>query len=141
MTLDVSVTDDLAACHAIRRAVFIDGQDVPEALEVDGLDGEATHLLARREGVPIGTLRILRDGDAGKVGRVAVLESERGQGTGAALMRAAERECRLMGLARVTLGSQVHAIPFYERLGYAAHGPVYDDAGIPHRDMTLPLEP
>ena len=141
MTLHVAVTDDLAACHAVRRAVFIEGQGVPEALEVDGLDGEATHLLAVRDGRAVGTLRILRRGDAGKVGRVAVLEAERGQGTGAALMRAAAEECRRMGLSRVTLGSQVHAIPFYERLGFAAHGPVYDDAGIPHRDMALPLEP
>ena len=26
---------------------------------------------------------------------------------------------------------------FYERLGFVAEGPVYDDAGIPHRDMVL----
>lgn len=140
MTLDIAVTDDLAACHAIRRVVFIEGQGVPEALEVDGLDGAATHLLALRDGVPVGTLRILGKGPEAKVGRVAVLEAERGRGTGAALMRAAVDECRRMGFARVTLGSQVHAIPFYERLGFAAYGPAYDDAGIPHRDMTLPLE-
>ena len=33
----------------------------------------------------------------------------------------------------------VHAIPFYEKLGFTVCGPVYDDAGIPHRDMEKPL--
>ena len=33
------------------------------------------------------------------------------------------------------LSAQSYAIPFYERLGFEAHGDEYDDAGIPHRDM------
>jgi predicted GNAT family N-acyltransferase len=37
------------------------------------------------------------------------------------------------------LGAQVHALGFYERLGFAAVGPVYRDAGIEHRDMVLEL--
>jgi hypothetical protein len=41
--------------------------------------------------------------------------------------------------AVVVLSSQVTAIPFYEQLGFMASGPVYDDAGIPHRDMHLEL--
>jgi predicted GNAT family N-acyltransferase len=31
----------------------------------------------------------------------------------------------------------MHAIPFYERLGYVARGPVFLDAGIEHRWMDL----
>lgn len=42
-------------------------------------------------------------------------------------------------MAEARLGSQTHAIGFYEKLGFAAEGPEYDDAGIPHRDMTLRL--
>ena len=49
------------------------------------------------------------------------------------------RELRARGVREVALGSQTHAIGFYERLGFRAHGPEYDDAGIPHRDMTRPL--
>lgn len=135
----VEVTEDLAACLAIRRAVFIEEQAVPEELEVDGLDGEATHLLATLDGRPVGTARLLAKGGTGKIGRVAVLREARGRGIGAALIRRAVEELRARGLARAKLGSQVHAIPFYEGLGFVAEGPVYDDAGIPHRDMALPL--
>ncbi len=135
----VARTEDLGACLALRRAVFIEEQAVPEDLEIDGLDGEAIHLLATRDGHPVGTARLFLKGDTGKIGRVCVLREARGQGIGAALMRAAVEELRGLGMAKAKLGSQVHAIPFYEGLGFAAEGPVYDDAGIPHRDMVRAL--
>jgi ElaA protein len=138
----VSVTDDLATCLALRRVVFIEEQGVPEAEEVDGRDGEAVHLLARRDSVPVGTARILIAGDTGKIGRVCVLPEARGIGAGTALVQAAVAHLRgVPGVVRARLGAQVHALGFYERLGFEATGPVYDDAGIPHRDMVLPLTP
>jgi predicted GNAT family N-acyltransferase len=39
----------------------------------------------------------------------------------------------------ITLAAQLHAIGFYERLGYTARGDVFLDAGIEHRWMDLPL--
>ncbi|MFC5567727.1 GNAT family N-acetyltransferase [Rubellimicrobium aerolatum] len=135
----VGRTEDLDACLALRRAVFIEEQAVPEALEIDGLDAEAVHLLATVDGRPVGTARLFAKGDTGKIGRVCVLREARGRGIGAALIRAAVEELRGMGLRRAKLGSQVHAIPFYEGLGFVAEGPVYDDAGIPHRDMARAL--
>jgi predicted GNAT family N-acyltransferase len=35
------------------------------------------------------------------------------------------------------LEAQVQVIPFYERLGFAAEGPVYLDADIEHRLMRM----
>jgi predicted GNAT family N-acyltransferase len=139
MTLEVRRTEDLDACLALRRTVFIEEQAVPEELERDAYDATALHLLATLDGRPVGTARMLLKGDTGKIGRVCVLPDLRGQGVGASLIRAAVEELRGLGLARARLGSQVHAIPFYEKLGFAAEGPVYDDAGIPHRDMVLAL--
>ncbi|CAM2994377.1 ElaA protein [Paracoccus aminovorans] len=135
----IEETADLDTCRAIRRAVFIVEQAVPEAEEWDGRDGDAIHLLARdATGAAIGTARILTEGQTGKIGRVAVLASARGTGAGAALIRAALDRLRAMpGISRAKLGAQTHAIGFYEKLGFAAYGPEYDDAGIPHRDMAL----
>lgn len=137
----IEKTTDLDTCRAIRRVVFIVEQNVPEAEEWDGRDGAALHLLARdASGAAVGTARILTEGATGKIGRVAVLKSARGTGAGAALIRAALDELRAMpGITRAKLGAQTHAIGFYERLGFAAYGPEYDDAGIPHRDMALDL--
>lgn len=137
--MKITVTDDFSACAAIRRRVFIEEQNVPEDLELDEFDATALHLLATCRGRPIGTARLLIAGDSAKIGRVAVLPEARGTGAGVALMRAALDELRARGVRVAKLGAQTHAIGFYERLGFTAHGPEYDDAGIPHRDMTLAL--
>lgn len=138
--IEISPTDDIATCRQLRRIVFIEEQGVSEADEVDDLDGQAIHLLARVDGVPTGSARLLVMGDVGKVGRVCVLAQARGTGLGAALMRAAVDQFRAIpGVAKVKLGAQTHALGFYERLGFVATGPEYMDAGIPHRDMVLPL--
>lgn len=136
----ITATTDIETCRRLRRIVFIHEQGVSEADELDDLDGQAIHLLATVDGVPTGSARLLRLGDTGKIGRVCVLREARGKGLGAALIREAVAVFRAMpGVTRAKLGSQTHAIGFYERLGFVATGPQYDDAGIPHRDMVLPL--
>jgi ElaA protein len=136
----VEVTRDIATCRALRRTVFIEEQGVSEADEVDDRDDVAIHLLAFRNGSPVGTARLLVDGSTGKVGRVCVLREARGTGLGAALMRAAVAEFRAMpGLAKVKLGAQSHATGFYEALGFRVVGEPFMDAGIEHREMVLDL--
>ncbi len=138
--ISIAVTRDIAACRALRRTVFIEEQGVSEADEVDDLDDQAIHLLATEDGSPVGTARLMIIGETGKVGRVCVLAAARGTGLGAALMRAAVAEFRNWPAVRqVKLGAQTHALGFYERLGFAAVGPEYLDAGIAHRDMVLTL--
>ena len=140
MTLEIAETRDIATCQALRRVVFIAEQGVSLEDEVDGRDGEALHLLARLEGRPVGTARILLGADYGKIGRVCVLAEARGKGIGAALIRAALEALRQRpGIALAKLGAQTHALGFYAALGFTAHGPEYLDAGIPHRDMTCAL--
>lgn len=140
MSLVIEVTDDIATCLELRRIVFIEEQSVPVEIERDDLDGLAVHLLAHDAGRPVGCARLLILDHIGKIGRVCVLQDQRGIGTGAALIRAAVAEFRKMpGIAKVKLGSQSHALTFYEKLGFTAYGPEYDDAGIPHRDMMLTL--
>ena len=140
MSLHISVTDDLASCHLLRRIVFIEEQGVSEAGELDDLDNSATHFLATENELPIGTARMRINGDTAKIGRVCVIKSHRGTGLGAALIRAAVEEARKMSsVTTVKLGAQTHALGFYEKLGFEAQGPVYGDAGIEHRDMVLTL--
>ncbi len=138
--IHIAPTRDIATCRALRRAVFIEEQGISEADEVDDLDDQAIHLLATVNGTPTGSARLLITGTTGKIGRVCVLAPARGTGLGAALIRAALTEFRRHpGLTQAKLGAQTHAIPFYERLGFTVSGPVYNDAGMPHRDMIAPL--
>ncbi|WP_328716331.1 GNAT family N-acetyltransferase [Halomonas elongata] len=132
---DWSELGDIAG--EIRRVVFIEEQQVPEDEEWDGRDDKCRHFLALdAAGKALGTARLLPDGH---IGRVAVLEEARGRGVGLALMEAAIASARRRGDATVALSAQTHALAFYERLGFHAHGETFLDAGIPHRNMTLSL--
>ncbi|MEU2394540.1 GNAT family N-acetyltransferase [Streptomyces sp. NPDC007369] len=142
--------EDLKACFAVRTEVFVVEQSVPESIEYDAYDADAVHVLAvAPDGSPLGTGRLLHgpaalgktgDPQVGSLGRLAVTAAARGLGVGAALVRAIESEAAELGLRAVDLGAQTHALGFYERLGYEAYGPEFEEAGIPHRSMrrTLP---
>jgi predicted GNAT family N-acyltransferase len=54
------------------------------------------------------------------------------------LLRFLEEEARRRGATELMLWAQVSARAFYERFGYAARGPEFDDAGIPHVEMRKP---
>ncbi|WP_330295963.1 GNAT family N-acetyltransferase [Streptomyces sp. NBC_00503] len=145
----VATEADLQACFAVRTEVFVVEQAVPESIEYDAYDAVAVHVLAEGpDGVALGTGRLLygpqalsKTGseDIGSLGRLAVRKSARGLGVGALLVRAIEAEAERRGLAAVDLGAQTHALGFYERLGYVAYGPEFQDAGIPHRSMRRAL--
>ncbi|GAB2739887.1 GNAT family N-acetyltransferase [Streptomyces bullii] len=140
---------DREACFAVRKEVFVGEQGVPEDIEYDAYDAGAVHVLAVREGVALGTGRLLYgeaaaaqnggDRSVGSLGRLAVAKSARGLGVGAALVRAIEEAARARGLRAVDLHAQTHALGFYERLGYEAYGPEYLEAGIPHQAMRRAL--
>jgi predicted GNAT family N-acyltransferase len=123
--------------RGVRRAVFIEEQRVPEALEWDDWDARSVHVLAQAPtGEPIGTGRLLPDGF---VGRMAVLREWRAQGVGSALLRELLALAREQGCDAVRLNAQTQAIPFYARFGFEAQGPAFLDADIAHRLMRLPL--
>lgn len=146
---------DMAAVFDIRRIVFIEGQNVSEAEERDGLDDSAIHLIAfagagqsdgqgdgQSDGQgdrPVGTARLLLGDSYAKIGRVAVLEDQRGQGLGKALMACAIDVLRDQGAREARLAAQTHALGFYENLGFAAYGETFLDAGILHQNMALTL--
>ena len=117
---------------AIRYEVFVDEQNVPEELEIDGFDGEAKHVLTFVDGLPIGTGRILSDGH---IGRVAVLKNYRGLGIGKSIMKELIKCAQDLSLEKVWLSSQWHAHSFYLDLGFVCVGEVYKEAGIEHIKM------
>ncbi|MFB7777189.1 GNAT family N-acetyltransferase [Streptomyces bauhiniae] len=143
---------DREACFAVRKEVFVGEQGVPQDIEYDAYDATALHVLAiGADGIPLGTGRLLHgeaavgktggDASVGSLGRLAVTRRARGLGVGAALVRAIEDAAQGLGLTAVDLHAQTQALGFYERLGYTAYGPEFQDAGIAHRAMRRPLRP
>ena len=129
---------DLESCLDIRRKIFIDGQNVPEADEIDGLDGESDHYLLLVDDSPVGTTRVRYVHGKAKIERVAILEEYQGRGLGKKLMQHILQEIKHSGKVKTAvLGAQTYAIPFYENLGFTVCSDEYMDAGIPHKDMQM----
>ena len=143
----VTTVEEMLEALSVRRRVFIEEQQVPEELEIDAHDADpatvdsAVHVLARRDGQAIATGRILLQEPDGRlhIGRVAVLAAERRSGAGRAVMLLLHEIARETGADSVTLAAQLHAIGFYERLGYFVYGEVFLDAGIEHCWMDCAL--
>ena len=125
-----------------RQSIFVVEQACAYP-DLDGLDQSAWHLLARMESELIGYLRLMAmDGPPAivRIGRVAVSPSLRRGGLGRMLMENALILCReRFPLRVVALGAQVPLVPFYESFGFAATAEPYDDFGIAHVEMVLPL--
>lgn len=122
---------------AVRQAVFIDEQGVPENLEWDGEDADSIHFLARtREGSPVGCVRLL---PSGQISRLSVLETWRHQGIGKTLLDAVEDEARQRSMAEIYLHAQTQATHFYEAAGFTVSGGIFLEANIPHRQMLKDL--
>jgi len=128
---------DQVQIQRVRRTVFIEEQRIAERDEWDDLDPVIAHVLAfptadatNRDAVGTGRLE-----PTGKIGRVAVLPSHRGTGAGLALMRSLMNLAAERGFTEVYLNAQLSAAGFYERLGFRADGPEFDEVGIPHQRM------
>jgi len=124
--------------YSIRKRVFIEEQGVPEEMELDEFDLHARHALAYVDSECIGTARlVILFGNIGRIGRMAVLPGYRGQGIGRQLLETLLKASQSQDIKQVELHAQVSVIPFYEQFGFIAQGDIYDEAGIPHRDMIL----
>ena len=124
----------------VRREVFIQEQGVPAELEIDEFDPTATHVLGYQDGQCIGTGRLVALGNGqAQIGRMAVLVQFRKQGIGTQILESLIELAKSRGMHQLILHAQIAAIPFYERMGFQAEGPTYDEAGIPHRNMILVL--
>lgn len=125
---------------SIRRAVFIDEQDVSESLEIDGNDEQCWHVVGYLDALPIVTARfyIFNQSDklCLKLQRIATSASYRRQGYGRALMEQVIEWAHQQKISQIHLSSQIQAIGFYQKVGFnASNDLIYLDAGIEHQDM------
>lgn len=123
--------------HAIRHAVFVEEQSVSAEEEFDGQDEHCLHFLAvNQAGVALGCARLQANG---KVERMAVLENSRHLGIGRKLLTSVIESATTSGLTDLYLHAQLHAEPFYRRMGFLPQGETFVEANIDHVRMTLAL--
>lgn len=123
----------------LRVDVFVVEQECPYP-ELDGRDLEAdTELFwAEREGEPVATLRLLRDDDGARIGRVATSEGARGDGLAGSLMRRAiGRASQRWPGAVVRIDAQERLVAWYAGFGFRVSGARFIEDGIAHVPMHL----
>jgi predicted GNAT family N-acyltransferase len=125
--------------RAIRTAVFIKEQHIPEALEWDDEDSDAIHFLVRTEnGDNLATARLVYESPvAVRIGRFAVLPSHRKMGIASGLLRFIIGFAKSQGVEDILLSAQVAVQELYEKEGFSPQGEPYQEAGIPHIKMCL----
>ena len=124
---------DGATLARVRRRVFIEEQGVPEPLEWDGKDEQASHIIAEdANGAAIGTGRLL---DNGHIGRMAVLPAWRSLGVGSAILTELLAITAQRQYPRCWLNAQASAVGFYLPFGFVVDSDEFLDAGIPHYRM------
>lgn len=129
---------EVQACLRLRWTVFVEEQGVRPSDEQDTHDAtDAVHALASLDGVPCGAGRFVFEAPGlAKIQRMAVVDDVRGRGVGLALLKFLQTEARRRGAMRLALSAQTRARAFYEKAGYTAVGPEFDDGtGILHVRM------
>lgn len=125
----------------LRTAVFVEEQGVPVEMEWDADDATALHAVSHnRLGVAVATGRLLAsDNGVARIGRMAVTRLLRGGGFGREVLQALVAAAHARGDREVRLHAQRSAEGFYRRQGFVPHGETFEEAGIPHVEMVLPL--
>ena|SRR5258708_33458295 len=135
----IESVEHMKYAHEIRRRVFIEEQNVPEAIEMDEDDAHAFHALAILDGKPVGCGRYVAHGGEVKIGRMAVLPDLRTRGIGREILLFLMRIAREHGYRSAILHAQLTAEGFYLKNGYVPVGEVFEEAGIEHRKMERAL--
>lgn len=134
----VSYTEAIAVIQAIRKTVFQIEQGVDAALEWDGQDEQADHIIAYLGEDAVGTARIrYLTGGVAKIERVAVLVPYRNRGIGKQIMEKAIAFLQAKDISVIKINAQTHVKLFYEKLGFCQAGDEFTEAGIPHVEMRL----
>lgn len=106
---------DLQAALEIRKAVFIEEQQVPESDEFDQFDtlGEQCgHVLVYHESQPAGTGRVRIVNHTGKLERICILKPYRKYGLGKVIISELENMVKEKGITQCKLHGQTHAEAF-----------------------------
>ncbi|MGG5341465.1 GNAT family N-acetyltransferase [Enterococcus sp. AZ192] len=126
----------------IRHQVFMLEQGVPSEIEIDKYEAMCIHfVLYGDDNKPIATCRLLPlENDRIKLQRMAVRKEYRGKEYGRIIVEKAEEFAKEQGYKVITLGAQITALGFYERMGYVKEGEMFLDANIEHYQMNKTLQ-
>lgn len=120
MELTIGNTPEIISkAHSIRHQVFVVEQDIPQELDLDGLDYLSSHALVTDDDSLIATARITID-DVGRavLARVAVIEQYRGSGVASKVVSALISYASQRGCVSIEIHAHEYLRHYYEKFGF-----------------------
>ncbi len=136
MNIHIADKNEISEVLALRVEVFVNEQNVPPEIELDSEDAHAIHIIAKDGELTVGCARVILSGNEAHIGRLAVKKSYRRHGVGSAICSFIVDLCRERSVMYIWLNSQLHAVGFYEKLGFVPEGENFFEAGIEHIKMV-----
>jgi len=132
----IRTREELIAAFEIRKKVFVEEQSVSPDIEYDEFENSSTHFLVLDEIThqPLGTARWRFTPKGIKLERFAVLAEARNQNVGKLLMQEVISDLPYIK-GDMYLHAQLQVIPFYEKFGFVAKEPEFEEANIKHKKM------
>jgi predicted GNAT family N-acyltransferase len=133
-----SSDSDFEKVMFIRNTVFEKEQGAILEEEIDEYDNsnETVYALIYDGEDAVATGRIAHTPKGYKIGRIAVMKSQRGKGVGAVLVNTLCDKSRQLGASDVFVDSQLHAVEFYKKQGFEIiSNEEIIDRGIRHLPM------
>lgn len=129
-------TRELYEILKVRSQIFIVEQNM-HCQDMDNIDYIARHFYIEQDGKILAYLRVFyTDDNTVRIGRV--LSVTHGVGLGAEIMRKAIADIKQnMPCYKITLDSQKHATPFYEKFGFKTVSGEFSEEGVVHVKMEL----
>jgi ElaA protein len=132
--------EQVYAVLAARVAIFVVEQNCAYQ-DLDGLDGDAEHLIAWSDSEVAGYLRVLgpgtRFGDP-SIGRIITTKPFRGTGLGRDLVAKGLERTRMRYPGQpVRISAQKYLEKFYRHFGFVTVSEPYLEDDIPHVEMVL----
>lgn len=138
MRIQVLSYENAKALFNLRKEVFVNEQGFSAKEEIDFTDKFALHIACYDNDDVIACGRILIEGKIAHFCRICVKKQYRYIGIGTILCEFMIDYAKREKCEKIVLNSQIHAIPFYEKMGFI-QGDEVMDAGIPHVRMMKPL--
>ncbi len=142
--IKVSTYEELEECSKLRKEVFGDEENAPEALYIiddyDKKDDTCNYLL-KVNNEYVATIRFIKvDDEIVKLQRLVVPKRFRKKGYANIILKYLEKDALSLGYKKIIMDSALSAVGFYEKNNYKTLSDVFYEDNRPHVKMEKELK-
>ena len=130
---------DTKEIKEIRKVVFSEELNIPEACLFDEHDKTCDQFLIKNGEITVGALRLRKENNAIKLERMAILSKFRKMSFGIKAIDAVKKYCIIESESKIFLDSIYDIRDFYKKCGFKEIGTVFERVGLPHIRMKMSI--